>query len=360
MRGLPAFYPFVEYVPHLPREGAIPLRELCGMGGVPCRASGPWIERPVLMLQTAADFPEGRLRAEPGYRSAVEVHVPHSFCDTQQSMARYALCALARSALGDLVSQESIKNAAWARIDPEEAQKPAPAIKPFRMDKKPKGIADMDQDQFATLLSLCRDICADYPGGVVFIGGIAVYLHARKTNPQNTDFTHDADFYISKSYMGALREHEAFTANRRLDNYQIMMQGFEFNIYTEHQATLPVSYDEISAYREEIDGISVACPEHLLALKLEAYASRKGSHKDDKDARDLVNIMLARPDFRPELCAGYLMDRHLELLEGIPRHLVLQQMTDGNAQLVKQLRLSLEGVVEKVMQEFEKPEQANG
>jgi len=339
MRGLPLFFPDTEYVPHLAREGTIPLHALCEECGVSCRASGAWIERPILLVRATQDFPYGRLRAEPGYRNAVEVSVPNHYCDTRQSMARYALGALAYSNLRDLVSRESIRNAPWAKIDQEEKH---PS---FKTNRTAKGVSKMDNNEFSTLLSLCKGISTDY--NAVFIGGIAVYLHSCKEN-KKPEMTHDADFYVSMSEMSALRDDETFTSNPRLGKSQLVIQGFDFDIYTERQSSLIVPYDVVSAYREEIDGIQVACPEHLLALKLEAYANRKGSSKGDKDARDLINIMSVRSDFRPGLCAEYLTNQHLELLGGIPKHQMVTQMVNNNAQLAKRLRTSLQAVVEKI------------
>ena len=54
-------------------------------------------------------------------------------------------------------------------------------------------------DKDSSAAGACVEVSALFPAGVVFIGGIAVYLHA--TNLEATsdfaEFTHDADFYIS-------------------------------------------------------------------------------------------------------------------------------------------------------------------
>src|SRR6185436_10365237 len=104
---------------------------------------------------------------------------------------------------------------------------------------------------------------------------------------------YDADFYISFADMGDLRDIEEVTANRRLSKHQMIKHGFEFDIYTERQSTLVLPYDVVLASSQIVGGIRVASPEHLLVLKLEAFADRKGSAKGDKDAKDLLRIAVA-------------------------------------------------------------------
>jgi hypothetical protein len=97
---------------------------------------------------------------------------------------------------------------------------------------------------------LCKDICAHYPQDTVFIGGIAVYLHAVGNAPsQYAETTHDADFCISLVAMSSLRDEEELVASPRPKKYQLTKQGFEFDIYPERQSGLVVPYDAISAYR---------------------------------------------------------------------------------------------------------------
>ena len=62
-------------------------------------------------------------------------------------------------------------------------------------------------EPFPLLLTACEDLAALFPDGIVFIGGIAIYLHAVNT-PATEEFaeaTHDGDFYISMADMSDLR-----------------------------------------------------------------------------------------------------------------------------------------------------------
>jgi hypothetical protein len=209
-------------------------------------------------------------------------------------------------------------------------------------------------DDFETLLALCAEIAGLFPDGVVFIGGIAVYLHA--VNAEETrdlaETTHDADFYISLADMGDLRDIEEVTPNRRLSKGQMIKRGFEFDIYTERQSALIVPYDACVASSEVLGGVRVAALEHLLVLKLAAFADRKGSAKGDKDAKDLLRIAVvairARKRFRGELAAPYLHDEHLELLARVEKGPYATALARGNAKVAKALRRDLGVVIARV------------
>lgn len=215
----------------------------------------------------------------------------------------------------------------------------------------------MQDREFQVLMSACAEVAEQYPDGVVFIGGIAVYLHA-KNHPDTSvfaEFTHDADFYISFADMGDLRDVEEVTPNRRLSKSQMVKRGFEFDIYVERQSSLIVPYDMVIAHSEVFDGIRVASLEHLLVLKLEAFADRKGSAKGDKDAKDLLRIAavaaLGGGGLRHELVLPYIRDEHRELLKAVERGPQVVALAHGNAMVAKQLRKSFSDVVAPLLQD---------
>jgi hypothetical protein len=202
----------------------------------------------------------------------------------------------------------------------------------------------MTDREFEELLSACGEIARAFPAGVVFIGGIAVYLHA-KNHPQTAplaDTTHDADFYISLADMGDLRDLEEVTPNRRRSKHLLVKRGFEFDIYTERQSALIVPYDAVVAASVIYGDIRVASLEHLFALKLEAFLDRKDSRKGDKDAADLLRIAAvaerAPSLFRIDLCAPYVRAAHLPLLDRVERGPYATAMAKGNAVAAKKLR----------------------
>jgi hypothetical protein len=202
----------------------------------------------------------------------------------------------------------------------------------------------MDKSEFEVLLASCMDVATLFPHGVVYIGGIAVFLHANNHVATQTiaEFTHDADFYISMADMGDLRDIEELTPNRRLSKHQMIKRGFEFDIYTERQSSLIVPYDQVISHSKLFDGIRVASLEHLMVLKLEAYADRKASAKGDKDAKDLIRVAgvaaASGQELRVELVAPYLRDAHLELLERVEKGPYVMALAHGNAMEAKRLR----------------------
>lgn len=210
----------------------------------------------------------------------------------------------------------------------------------------------MDTTEFETLLATCAEVAAQFPAGVVFIGGIAVYLHAKNLDQTSelAEFTHDGDFYISLADMGDLRDIEEVTANRRLSKHQMIKGGFEFDIYTERHASLIVPYEHAVASSSVIDGIRIAALETLLVLKLEAFADRKGSAKGEKDAKDLLRIAAVatrgKQTFRRELALPFLRDQHFELLAAVERGPYALALALGNAKDAKAVRGDLAAVVE--------------
>lgn len=212
----------------------------------------------------------------------------------------------------------------------------------------------MENKEFEVLLSACSEVAETFPEGVAFIGGIAVYLHAvnQSETSRFAEFTHDADLYISLADMGDLRDIEEVTPNRRLSKHQMIKRGFEFDIYTERQSSLIVPYDMVLAHSSVLGGIRVASLEHLVVLKLEAFADRKGSAKGDKDAKDLLRIAAVAKrgstPFRADLVAPYLRDEHMDLLKMVERGPQVLSLAQGNAMQAKQLRQDFSAIVSEL------------
>ena len=133
---------------------------------------------------------------------------------------------------------------------------------------------------------------------ITFIGGIAVYCHA-KSNPKTetlASFTHDGDFMIAAADFPDLRDIEYVTSNRRLNKHQTIKNDIEFDVYEQHTSKLVVPVEEVLAASQIKNGIRVACLEHLLAMKFDAYLDRKNSAKGEKDENDLCQILILMSD----------------------------------------------------------------
>lgn len=214
---------------------------------------------------------------------------------------------------------------------------------------------EINSNEFQKLLSSCCELAELFPDGVVFIGGIAVYMHCinHDQTREFAEFTHDADFYISLADMADLRDIEEVSPNRRLHKHQIIKGGFEFDIYTERHSSLIVPFDEVMANANLYTPIRVACLEHLLALKLEAYRDRRASSKGRKDAKDIIRLGLISHELgrelNPSLCIGYLSEEHTFLLSNIGKSSEFLSLAKGNAKRAKQMRDSFGLTIKSIL-----------
>ena len=207
-----------------------------------------------------------------------------------------------------------------------------------------------ERSDFQSLLATCGEVAREFPQGVIFIGGIAVYLHAINTTTAAAfaEATHDADFLISLADMADLRDVEEVTSNRRLSKHQMVKNGFEFDIYTERQSALIVPYDEAAARTEKYGEIRVGAIEHLTVLKLEAFADRQGSRKGEKDAMDLLRLTQVsaarRAGFRIDVALPFLREAHIALLDKVARGPFATALARGNAHQAKEIRAHFERI----------------
>ena len=199
-----------------------------------------------------------------------------------------------------------------------------------------------------------REVSSLFDCRVVFIGGIAVYLHsvaggADKNSPF-VEFSHDADFYISMSDLGDLRDIEEVTPNRRLSKYQFIKNGIDFDVYVERQSGLRVPWSEIAQHSVLIDGIRAASLEHLLVLKLDAYADRGASAKGRKDERDVARIVYLLSLGKPKrvLVQKYLTKADEALLQKVSKSDVFPLLVDGNLRKARQLREKFTATVTRI------------
>jgi len=207
---------------------------------------------------------------------------------------------------------------------------------------------------FAKILDLCQGIGNNLPG-VVFIGGVAVYLHAmrRASRMISLETSHDADFMISFPDYGTLKDMEEIVPSPRLAKHQMIVDGVEFDVYVERLNQLVVPYDEVFAHAAAIaygnGEVKVACLEHLLVLKLEAFQSRGHSSKGEKDRRDVAKLgLLLGRKTRMRLVAPYLRDDLIVLLGQIAKSTVFLDLCSHNAHEAKKLRAGFSTFVANV------------
>jgi hypothetical protein len=203
---------------------------------------------------------------------------------------------------------------------------------------------------FANILDACRTLSTDLPE-VVFIGGVAVYLHtSMSSNPMlSPETSHDADFMVSLSNYGVLRDATVITHTPRLSKHQMKQEDIEFGVYVERQNALVVPFDEVFAHSKTIEQIRVASLEHLLILKLEAFKSRVNTPKGDKDERDVAKIgLLLGRRAKHVLITPYLRDDLLEIIHKVSRSLVFFELCEHNAHVTKKARTAFANFVSTI------------
>jgi hypothetical protein len=109
--SVPLFFPPPQILEHVSSAGARTLRSLLAEAGAPCRASGPFTERPIRVI---AGEP-GLLQKEPGDWTVVVVGVPSGL--SERDAARHAAAVLAYG-LMDVVARESLRGLPWAKPAP--------------------------------------------------------------------------------------------------------------------------------------------------------------------------------------------------------------------------------------------------
>jgi hypothetical protein len=203
---------------------------------------------------------------------------------------------------------------------------------------------------FSKILRTCADLSRELPDAV-WIGGVAVYLHAasRPRAGVEPEGSHDADFMISFEEYGVLKDVEEVSETRRLGKHQMLYMGVEFDIYVERMSRLIVPYDDAYAHSDVVLDTRVACLEHLLALKLEALASRGHSSKGEKDRRDVVKIgiLLGRRP-RRRLLEPYMRPELESLLTQVGRSAIFYDMSGKNAHAARKMRAAFGSFVASV------------
>ena len=209
-------------------------------------------------------------------------------------------------------------------------------------------------DPFKRILNVSADLAQDLPGHV-FIGGVAIYLHA--INAPETkkwaESSHDSDLMISLADFSDVRDAFEVVDNRRLGKHQIILEGVAFDVYVERHNNLIVPYTDVFAAAVIYEAWRVACLEHLLLLKLEAHVDREGTSKGEKDERDLVNIQilsggkpgsqtLGSQTLDESLISPYLRDKHLQALENVAKGRVFVDLCKGNVHEAKKMRKKFE------------------
>jgi hypothetical protein len=129
--------------------------------------------------------------------------------------------------------------------------------------------------------------------------------------------------------------------------------GFEFDVYVEGQHGLAVPTDEVVAWSVLKEGLRVASVEHLLILKLDAFASRKGSVKGAKDEDDIVRLLLSGDPQHFLASNGRaglarMTDDRLNMLKAVVKGDAIVRLHNGNLHRASQHRVILRSALDAI------------
>ena len=151
----------------------------------------------------------------------------------------------------------------------------------------------MDND-FQSILNRIKEMAELTDNKTIMIGGVATYLYSvqNKLNMKLLEYSHDGDLLIDIGNFKDLTDYYGgYDENKRLNKYELKIDGIDYDLYLEHNHSLLFSYEELFEHSQLILDIRVPAIEHLLKLKLIAYEDRKQSIKGEKDKRDIIKLL---------------------------------------------------------------------
>ena len=118
--SIPFFFPPPRYVKTLPVQSGqdfYTLSSLCEELGIPCRASGEWTQRNVIVtvLDSEQDI---SIYACPGAEGTVQIILPEQYKPVALQVALTVMAYV----LHDLVAKQSIAGQPWNRIAPPKGR----------------------------------------------------------------------------------------------------------------------------------------------------------------------------------------------------------------------------------------------
>lgn len=204
----------------------------------------------------------------------------------------------------------------------------------------------------ADVWKVARAVAKLSDGEIVFIGGIATYLHVQRRPKAGLplEATHDVDASISAVASSSLRDHYEFTENPRLHKVQIRVENIDVDLYPQHISRLRFAYLDLAPYAQRFRGFKIAAVPHILLLKVDAIESRGSSGKGAKDRRDVAKLLVllhGSPQAR-KLLAGLAAPSDLVNLRAVAKSPAFMEIVHGNAKSASTLRKKAEEALDAV------------
>lgn len=133
----------------------------------------------------------------------------------------------------------------------------------------------------------------------ILIGGWAAYLHTGLHKSKDIDIVVDYDV------LKKLEQKYDLIKNSRLKKYEIKSGKFDIDIYVPYFSNLAIPLEDLDKQTIIIKGIQTLKAEPLLILKQGAEIDRRNSIKGEKDAIDIITIIL-RSDINWKIYAKLL------------------------------------------------------
>ncbi|MFH0714982.1 MAG: DUF6036 family nucleotidyltransferase [Candidatus Diapherotrites archaeon] len=125
------------------------------------------------------------------------------------------------------------------------------------------------------------------------IGGWSVWLWTKQHKSK------DIDIIVDFEELSKLKEKYSIEKNDRLKKYEIKMQGFDIDVYVPYYSKLSLPIEDLLKEKTKIEGINTISSEALLILKQGAEIERRQTIKGQKDAIDILTLLIYAPiDFK--------------------------------------------------------------
>jgi hypothetical protein len=206
------------------------------------------------------------------------------------------------------------------------------------------------------LWKIVRDLIKISDGEIVFIGGIAVYLHAarRRAAKLPPETTHDVDAALSLVAAGSMRDELEVVPNPRLKKAQVKIGEIDVDLYVEYQNGLRFDYQELAQYATTARKLKIAALGHLLLLKIDAYLARSTSARGAKDRRDIAKILVLLADASKEqrdLVIGHAVTADLKVVAEVLKSSAFMEIAKHNAKIAAELRKRAQRAITVIQEE---------
>lgn len=199
---------------------------------------------------------------------------------------------------------------------------------------------------------VASDVAKLSDGEIVFIGGLATYLHIQRRPKAGLplEATHDVDASISAVASSSLRDQYEFTENPRLHKVQVRVDDVDVDLYPQHISRLRFAYIDLAPYAQRYRGFKIAAIPHILLLKIDAIEDRGSSGKGAKDRRDAAKLLVllrGSPQAR-KLLAGLAAPSDLTALRAVMKSPAFLEIARSNAKVASVLRKKAQEAIDAV------------